>query len=206
MAENLDSRQKLINSATKLFAHKGFDGASTREIASHAGVNISMIKYYFNGKEGLYRAIIDDLIEKQTQYASTFMDISKNPREMAKQEQIDLLLKMLDKFIDFFYSRVSSDLILLLLKEQQNPNWNIKIPVFDYFRRVIASVFNLEDDSRELIYQTLFIISQINSPKVFLAFSLRLLNQNEFEKEDIEIVRKNIKFYINLLLKENKIA
>lgn len=206
MVSSKDSRQKLIISATKLFAHKGFEGASTREIASLAGCNISMIKYYFDGKEGLYRAIIDDLIEKQNQYASTFMDITKNPSKMSKQEQIDLLFKILDKFIDFFYSSISSDLILLLLKEQQNPNWNIKIPVFDYVRKLIGAVFNIENNNREIVYQMLFIISQINSPKVFPAFSLRLLNQVDFEEEDIEIVRKNIKFYINSLLKEKGIA
>ena len=206
MQKDENSKQKILTSATKLFANKGLDAVSVREICKNANVNLCLISYYFGGKQELYNAIIQDLIEKQTQYASTFMDMSKNPRELKKQEQIDLLFKILDKFIDFFYSKISSDLILLLLKEQQNPNWNINPPVLEYFRKVIGAVFNLEDNSRELIYQTLFIISQVNSPRVFPAFSLRALGQNEFCKEDIDLIRNNIKYYVNLLLKEKNIA
>ncbi len=92
----------------------------------------AMISYYFGGKKELYGAIIDDLIEKQTQYAKTFLNLSIEPKTLSKQEQIDLLFMILDKFVDFFYSNISSDLILLLLKEQQNPENNVNFPVFNY--------------------------------------------------------------------------
>ncbi|RZJ34482.1 MAG: TetR/AcrR family transcriptional regulator [Flavobacterium sp.] len=36
-----------------MFAEKGFDGTSIRNIASSAGVNIAMISYYFGSKEKL---------------------------------------------------------------------------------------------------------------------------------------------------------
>ncbi len=206
MEKDENSKQKILNSATKLFAHKGFDAVSVREICKDAEVNLCMISYYFGGKKELYNAIIEDLIEKQSQYAKTFLDLTIEPKTLTKQEQIDLLFMILDKFVDFFYSNISSDLILLLLKEQQNPEFNFKSPTFEYLRKVIAAVFNLEKDSKEAIYQTLFIISQLNSPKVFPAFSLRLLGQDTFNQEDIKIIRNNIKFYINLILKEKKIV
>lgn len=47
------SREKLIRSAEALFAARGFDGVSVRDIASKAGVNSALIGYYFHGKEGL---------------------------------------------------------------------------------------------------------------------------------------------------------
>ncbi|MFN0163642.1 MAG: CerR family C-terminal domain-containing protein [Burkholderiales bacterium] len=50
------TRQKLVLAALKLFAEKGFEGASTREIADAANANISAIRYYFGDKAGLYRA------------------------------------------------------------------------------------------------------------------------------------------------------
>ena len=202
MEKDENSKQKILNSATKLFANKGFDAVSVREICKDAGVNLCMISYYFGGKKELYNAIIDDLVEKQTQYANTFLDLSIEPKALSKQEQIDLLFVILDKFVDYFYSNISSDLILLLLKEQQNPEFNFKPPTFEYLRKVISAVFNLEVNSKESVYQTLFIISQLNSPKIFPAFSLRLLGQDTFNQEDIKIIRNNIKFYINLILKE----
>ncbi len=59
MAE-IDCRTNLIVSATPLFAGKGFNGVSVRELASAAGVNLSMISYYFGSKEGLYAAVLND--------------------------------------------------------------------------------------------------------------------------------------------------
>jgi AcrR family transcriptional regulator len=47
------SREKLILSAERLFAEKGFDGVSVRDIANDAKVNSALVGYYFRGKEGL---------------------------------------------------------------------------------------------------------------------------------------------------------
>ncbi len=54
------SREQLIEAARKVFAEKGFDGATVKELAERAGVNISLVSYYFGGKEGLYTACIED--------------------------------------------------------------------------------------------------------------------------------------------------
>lgn len=59
MAEN-DCRDNLISAAMPLFAAKGLNGVSVRELASAAGVNLSMISYYFGGKEGLYAAVLTE--------------------------------------------------------------------------------------------------------------------------------------------------
>ncbi|MBL7714027.1 MAG: helix-turn-helix transcriptional regulator [Bdellovibrionales bacterium] len=56
---NSDAKSTLIRSAKVLFAQKGFDGVSVKEIADHAGVNISLISYHFGGKEGLYRTCLE---------------------------------------------------------------------------------------------------------------------------------------------------
>ena len=49
-------------------------------------------------------------------------------------------------------------------------------------------------------YKNLFIISQINAPKVMPRFSLELLNKKEFEDSDKEIIKANLKIYIQALL------
>jgi TetR/AcrR family transcriptional regulator len=59
MAEN-DCRGNLIEATTPLFAEKGFNGVGVRELATAAGVNLSMISYYFGGKEGLYAAVLNE--------------------------------------------------------------------------------------------------------------------------------------------------
>ena len=51
------SRERLLRVGLALFAQKGFDKTSTREIAEAAHTNIAAISYYFGDKAGLYRAV-----------------------------------------------------------------------------------------------------------------------------------------------------
>lgn len=46
-----------MESAEKLFAEKGFDGTSVRDISEEAGVNLAMISYYFGSKEKLMETL-----------------------------------------------------------------------------------------------------------------------------------------------------
>ncbi len=48
------TRERLLEAAERLFAEKGYDGASLREITSAAGCNIAAVNYHFGGKENLY--------------------------------------------------------------------------------------------------------------------------------------------------------
>jgi len=59
MAEN-DCKANLIAATTPLFAEKGYNGVGVRELAQAAGVNLSMISYYFGGKERLYAAVLTE--------------------------------------------------------------------------------------------------------------------------------------------------
>lgn len=55
-----DARGRLLDAALRLFAMKGYERATTREIAEKAEVNISAIRYYFGDKAGLYRAAFSE--------------------------------------------------------------------------------------------------------------------------------------------------
>jgi AcrR family transcriptional regulator len=53
-----NSRLPLLKAAIRIFAKKGFEGASIREIADAAGVNSSLISFHFGGKAGLHAAAL----------------------------------------------------------------------------------------------------------------------------------------------------
>ncbi|MBY8609009.1 CerR family C-terminal domain-containing protein [Burkholderia arboris] len=58
-----ETRQRIIEAAIELFGERGFAGASTREIAAMAGVNAPALQYYFENKEGVYRACVETIAE-----------------------------------------------------------------------------------------------------------------------------------------------
>jgi len=54
-----DTRERLIAVAKMLFAEKGLDGTTVKDLADAAGVNVSLVSYHFGGKDGLYRACLE---------------------------------------------------------------------------------------------------------------------------------------------------
>jgi TetR/AcrR family transcriptional regulator len=63
-AENAeDVRRKLLDAARELFPRYGYRGVSSRQIGAAAGVNFAMIRYYFGGKPGLYREMLQGVLQ-----------------------------------------------------------------------------------------------------------------------------------------------
>ena len=54
-----ETRNEILKAAEESFAMAGFTGATTREVAARAGVNVATLHYHFGNKEGLYRAVIE---------------------------------------------------------------------------------------------------------------------------------------------------
>src|SRR6516165_2449337 len=55
-------RERLLHAARELFLRYGYRAVSSRQIGAAAGVNFAMIRYYFGGKPGLYREILQGLL------------------------------------------------------------------------------------------------------------------------------------------------
>jgi AcrR family transcriptional regulator len=86
------TREKLIQSAEHLFAARGFDGVSVRDIANDAKVNSALVGYYFGSKEGL-------LAEVYTRHCAPL----KNERERLLAEySADHRIPSLEEVIDAF--------------------------------------------------------------------------------------------------------
>ena len=51
-------RERLIRAAMDCFLNDEYHEVTTRQIAAAAGANVSMIRYYFGNKEGLYEEMI----------------------------------------------------------------------------------------------------------------------------------------------------
>lgn len=53
-----ESQEKILDAAEALFAARGFNGVSVKEIASAADVDASLLHYYFASKAGLHAAVL----------------------------------------------------------------------------------------------------------------------------------------------------
>jgi AcrR family transcriptional regulator len=69
------ARVELIVTAERLFAERGLDGVSLRQIAAEAGyANPATVQYHFGTKEGLWQAIVDHRLPGIEQRRSELFD------------------------------------------------------------------------------------------------------------------------------------
>ena len=101
-ARGEDTRRRILETALDLFAAHGYEGASTRQIADGAGVNLPAIQYYFGNKEGLYRAIIDDINADTDRHMSGLVErvrVALDDPDTSRADLAALLGDMLEAFM-----------------------------------------------------------------------------------------------------------
>jgi AcrR family transcriptional regulator len=54
------TRQQLLEVAGQVFAEQGYARATSKEICARANANIAAVNYHFDGKEGLYAAVLEE--------------------------------------------------------------------------------------------------------------------------------------------------
>jgi AcrR family transcriptional regulator len=55
-----DRREQILEAAMRAFAHKGFTRATNKDIAQEAGITAGLIYHYFESKEAVLKAIIEE--------------------------------------------------------------------------------------------------------------------------------------------------
>jgi len=91
-----DKKESILDSAEKLFATLGYDGASTRLIANEAGVNVAMLNYYFGSKKGVYKTVLE---RRYKGFHQDLFDLNK--RDISSWDK-------LSQFIEMYSSRILS--------------------------------------------------------------------------------------------------
>ena len=61
-ARKRETRSELIAAAARVFARRGFEGASMQDIAREAGWSTGAIYHHFSGKEDLFLAVFEDYV------------------------------------------------------------------------------------------------------------------------------------------------
>lgn len=94
-----ETRRRIIDAAIRLFGERGFEGASTREIAKAAGVNAPALQYYFDSKEGVYRACAEFIAETMAAHFAPALDAAQAVLADAQASR-EALLGAFDQVMD----------------------------------------------------------------------------------------------------------
>lgn len=90
------TRDRLLEVALRAFAELGFEGASTREICSRAGVNQGLIPYYFGTKQALWQESVDRAFaELGLQLAAA----AQEAEEFGDRDHLSRLIRLFVRFV-----------------------------------------------------------------------------------------------------------
>lgn len=101
-ARGEDTRRRILATALEIFAAEGYEGASTRQLAERAGVNLPAIQYYFGSKEGLYRAVIESIVRYNEAHMAPIkarVEAALADPDAPPEKLLDLLCEILAEFV-----------------------------------------------------------------------------------------------------------
>lgn len=140
------TRHRIEQAALKLFADKGFKATTIRDICSKSGVSVALIHYHYKNKNGLYEALLDQVIgEAFAQYPlSDYLQPGMSAEERLRQ-MIRLLLHRLIGSDGLSRERSR---VRLMARELTSPS-----PAFEllFQRHIQPMILNMVDVVREFV-------------------------------------------------------
>ncbi len=117
----MDKRENIISVAIELFAEKGFEATSIRELAAKADVNVAMVNYYFGSKDKLFEAII----EKKATHMRGKLEELLADTSLTELQKVDVII---ESYVDRILSQPNYHRLIhqeLLLKQRISLHDNI---------------------------------------------------------------------------------
>lgn len=100
-------RDRIFNSALRLFSQKGFAATSLREVAEEAQTTKPMIYYYFGSKEGLYSGIVRQILGEMAETIRRGLPAEAEPTEQVRA--------FCARYLEYFLA--NEEVIALVLRE-----------------------------------------------------------------------------------------
>ena len=83
-AHKEDRRKEIMRVAARLFANKGYDGASLSELAAEMDITKAALYHHIENKEEILRVICDEVLEKQMKETRRMQKSNLSPRDKLK--------------------------------------------------------------------------------------------------------------------------
>ncbi len=158
------TRKKLIEAAGQLFAERGFNGVTVRDIAQKAGTNLSALNYHFRSKEALYREVILEACKT----ASISPEDQRSLLQLAPHDALFLLVK--EALKEYEKQTASNWHIVIINRECGEPSQVFEEvmdiyfkPEADFLARILGKIADQLPDSRQIRFATIGLIGLLET-------------------------------------------
>lgn len=135
------TREKLLEAAAEVFAHKGYYKATIREICRLAGANVAAVNYTFGDKLGLYTEVLRQLMRTPERAGiMAALDSAASPEEVLRR---------------VIHMRLQS------LCERKHPDWGFNIVMHEFSEPTPAMTRVVDEGMRPVYERVLKAVGEI---------------------------------------------
>ncbi|MGI4814193.1 MAG: CerR family C-terminal domain-containing protein [Janthinobacterium lividum] len=209
-----ETRHRIIEAAVELFGEHGFEGASTRDIAARAGVNPPALQYYFENKEGVYRACVEALADDALKIFGPAIDHARQAlRDDADTAAlIDAFIGIQEAIADAAFAKVSNPGRRLFFAREQSGHEpesatqilasRIREPLNNASAALVARISGRAADDRITLIRTFSLHGQLVIFHVAHRSTLSMLGWKSINAEKAELLKSTIREQTRTLLEK----
>jgi AcrR family transcriptional regulator len=191
---------RLLEAAIDIFGRYGYEGSTTRNIAQAAGVNIATIPYYFNSKEGLYRAVISHIVTMlKAHVLGSLKEINessftgRNSRQQAQGQ----LQRLLETLIGFMLGSPQAPRVArIILHEQLYPSSAYDVlfkgfmePLLEALTTLISTVSG-DPERRTAKLRAIAVVGQVFVFRMARETIIRSLDMEGYNNKEMKEIRQ----------------
>jgi TetR/AcrR family transcriptional regulator, regulator of cefoperazone and chloramphenicol sensitivity len=198
----------LLETAIDHFGRMGFEGASTRAIATASGTAMSSITYHFGGKQGLYLAAADHIASCITDLQGAALDEALAAGSASRQAAVEALLGVLDSFARMMLLPESEPWARFIIREQQFPTEAFDRLYEGAMRRIVDVVLALAGrarpdlDDRDLRATGILLFGQALILRAGRASVCRVLETEAIDEATATLMRRRLRAHALCTLSE----
>ncbi|OIQ50761.1 HTH-type transcriptional repressor NicS [Pseudodesulfovibrio hydrargyri] len=120
---DVNTKKALLLAAMEVFADKGFDSATVRDICGLAKANVAAVNYHYGSKDGLYAAVLEEIFPKGEEW------ISDEDHNLPAEERLHRFVRGLAEEI---YTQSTGQIAqkwAIFLREMAKPSHNLDLIV-----------------------------------------------------------------------------
>jgi AcrR family transcriptional regulator len=137
---DVNTKDALLAAAIEVFADKGFDAATVRDICGRAQANVAAVNYHFGGKDALYVAVLREVFPKDEYRVGT--ERNRSPEDRLQEFLRNLLTEIYERGNGLVAQRWA-----IFLREMAKPSQNLDFivrrqvqPRVDELRDIVSAI------------------------------------------------------------------
>jgi AcrR family transcriptional regulator len=213
-ARGEETRARIVAAALRMFGERGFEAASTRDIAARAGVNAPALQYYFDNKEGVYLACVEYIVASVWDFMSEVAAAAEAAlaAKASDAELIEKFCAVQGKLAEFMFTIKDSEdwrLFMSRLQSGEGPPAGFQLiyqhvssRMTNMLAGIVGRLLGRPADDDETLIRTMIVSGQLHVFQMARKSVLARLKWDRVDAGRLELLKRILREHSSVLLHE----